>query len=122
MGWVLVAASLTLCVAPFILFCEDAVAQAKLDEQDWGSQRARISAVLSEDPERHLVIVRYGPGHSSHQEWVYNDADINGAKVVWARDMGTDENQRLVRYFEDRHIWLLEPDTQIPRLVPYQVP
>jgi hypothetical protein len=122
MGWVLVAASLTLCVAPFILFCEEAVAQAKLDEQDWGSQRARISAVLSEDPDRHLVIVRYGPRHSFHQEWVYNDADIDLAKVVWARDMGADENRRLVGYFEDRHIWLLEPDTQIPRLVPYQVP
>jgi hypothetical protein len=122
MGWVLVAASLVLCVAPFILFCEDAVAQAKLHEQDWSSQRARILAVLSEAPDRHLVIVRYGPRHSSHQEWVYNDADIDNAKVVWARDMGTDENRRLVGYFEDRHFWLLEPDTQIPKVVPYPVP
>lgn len=122
MGWVLFAASLVLCVAPFIIFCEDAVAQAKLHEQEWNSQRARMQAALSEASDRHLVIVRYGPGHSPHQEWVYNDADVDGAKVVWARDMSTDENRKLVGYFKDRHIWLLEPDTEIPRVVPYPVP
>jgi hypothetical protein len=42
---------------------------------------------LKEEQGRHLVIVRYGPRHSEHDEWVYNEAEIDGARVLWARDM-----------------------------------
>ena len=39
-------------------------------------------------PGRHLMVVRDLPEHSLHEEWVYNDADVDGVKVVLARDMG----------------------------------
>jgi len=51
--------------------------------------RARLLAQLRAEPERHLAIVRYRPDHEILEEWVYNGADIDGSKVVWARDMGT---------------------------------
>jgi hypothetical protein len=54
---------------------------------------------------RHLVIVRYGPKHSIHEEWVYNHADIDNARVVWARESGG-RLPELLSHFGDRRIWL----------------
>ena len=45
--------------------------------------------------------MRYGPHHVSHDEWVYNGADIDGAKVVWARDMDTRGNRELLDFQSD---------------------
>jgi hypothetical protein len=50
---------------------------------------------------------------------VYNGADIDAAKVVWARDMGRDRNRELLEYFANRRVWLLEPDQSPPYLVSY---
>jgi hypothetical protein len=81
--------------------------------------RAALLERLEQQPGRHLVIVRYAPEHSVHAEWVYNDADIDAAKVVWAREMDAANNRRLLEYFYDRHAWLLEPDKTPPQLVDY---
>jgi hypothetical protein len=68
-----------------------------------------------------LVIVRYSPEHSYHAEWVYNEADIDSAKVIWAREMDDEHNRQLLEYFKDRHIWLIEADEIPPRLTPYPI-
>lgn len=83
----------------------------------------RILAQLKRAEGRHLVIVRYGPRHSPHSEWVYNEADIDGAKVVWAREMDRAQNGKLLEYFKDRHVWLVEVDKDhsSPELTPYPV-
>lgn len=82
--------------------------------------RARLLAKLSATEGRHLVIVRYGPAHRSvMNEWVYNRADIDGAKVVWAREMDAVDNRELIRYFSGRRVWLVEADEAPPRLSPY---
>ena len=70
--------------------------------------RAKLLARLQSDPGQHLVLVRYKPGHSVHNEWVYNEADIDRAKVVWAREMDPASNTALLRYFKDRKPWILE--------------
>jgi len=70
----------------------------------------------------HLVIVRYNQYHVFGNEWVYNRADIDRAKVVWARDMGDSKNAELIRYFPHRRVWLAEPDLAPPRFSPYPVP
>jgi len=69
----------------------------------------------------HLVFVRYNQYHDSTNEWVYNRADIDKARVVWARDMGDAGNAELIRYFSHRRVWLAEPDLAPPRLSPYPV-
>lgn len=81
--------------------------------------RARLLSQLEKIEGRHLVIVRYQPTHRVLQEWVYNEADIDGAKVVWARDMGPGENEELLLYFQDRRAWLLDADENPPVLLPF---
>jgi hypothetical protein len=81
--------------------------------------RATILHSLENTPGLHLIIVRYGPSHQPDHEWVYNAADIDTSKVVWARDMDEQDNQELLQYFKNRHVWLLEPDQSPPRISPY---
>ena len=83
------------------------------------SERSRLLAKLNAQGGHHLVIVRYGPAHDVDTEWVYNEADIDNAQVVFARDMGASENAPLVQYFKDRKIWVLEADDSPPTLKPY---
>jgi MFS family permease len=81
--------------------------------------RAAVAARLNQLPGKQLVIVRYTIHHEVFEEWVYNDADIDGSKVVWARNMGAAENAKLVDYFKDRQVWLLEADEEPPKVTPY---
>jgi hypothetical protein len=59
---------------------------------------------------RHLVIVRYGPEHYAHDEWVYNRASFDQAPVLWARDMGDENNRALLAAYPCRQVWLFQPD------------
>jgi len=83
------------------------------------SYRAGIISQLSQQPGQHLVIVHYRPDHVPVTEWVFNAADIDHSKIVWARDMGPEQNSELVRYFKQRKVWVVEPDDLPPRLSGY---
>jgi hypothetical protein len=82
-------------------------------------QRVKIIKELENLPGQHLIMVRYCKRHYIHAEWVYNAADIDSSKVVWARELGTEQDQKLQHYFQDRHVWLLEPDVDSPELKAY---
>lgn len=84
--------------------------------------RRAILDQLNRDPARHLVIVRYAPGHNVHLEWVYNCASIDESAIVWARDRGPQENILLIRYFRERKVWLLNADDEHPSIIPYRLP
>jgi len=81
--------------------------------------RANILSQLQHLPGSQLVIVHYGPHHDPVREWVYNQANIDASKVVWAHDMGKDDNQDLLRYFDSRKVWLVQPDSLEDRVLPY---
>ncbi len=70
-----------------------------------GPRRAVIVGELEAREGRDLVIVEYGPLHNMHHEYVYNAADIDGSEIVWARDMGAEQNRALLAYFNERRIW-----------------
>jgi hypothetical protein len=82
-------------------------------------QRAAVLRILESSPGYHLVIVRYGNDHVPESEWVYDPADIDATRVVWARDMDEQQNQELLQYFKNRRVWLLQPDESPPKLSPY---
>jgi hypothetical protein len=122
---------LFLCVAHFLFWyglhaSPDAALDAGMSRfETWdainhGDPEGRVAVArrLNMQPGRQLIFVRYGPRHR-FQEWVHNAADIDQARIVWARDLGAAENQQLLRYYPDRTAWLLEPDAHPPLLQPY---
>src|SRR5262249_45294037 len=83
--------------------------------------RARVLKRLSAMEGKQPAIVRYQQDHNAvMNEWVYNRADIDAAKVVWAREMAPAENRELLDYFRDRRVWLVEADAVPPKVTPYQ--
>jgi hypothetical protein len=81
--------------------------------------RAKFASELNAIPGEHLILVRYGPVSIDSGEWVYNSADIDHAKIVWARDIPGIDLHPLLDYFRGRRVWLVEPDAIPPRLTPY---
>ncbi|MBZ5609043.1 MAG: hypothetical protein LAP38_12350 [Acidobacteriia bacterium] len=81
--------------------------------------RERVVETLKKQPGRHLVLVRYAPNHYVHREWVYNLANIDAQRIIWAHEMGPREDRPFIAYFHDRYVWILEPDQSPPRLTPY---
>jgi hypothetical protein len=81
--------------------------------------REDIIHKLDLQPGRDLVIVHYRPDHPPMSEWVYNEADIDAAGIVWAREMDAANNRDLISYFKGRNVWLLDADDGPPRLSPY---
>lgn len=78
------------------------------------------SRIRPHPPGDSLIFVRYGPQHRlMENEWVYNDADIDSARAVWARDLGPAENAKLCRYYPSRSVWLVDADAPEPVLAPY---
>jgi len=84
--------------------------------------RARVQYRFEELPGKQLAIVRYSPNHSSLDEWVYNAPDIDGSKVVWAREMDAASNLELIHYYSDRTAWLVQPDLDPANVSPYPAP
>lgn len=83
--------------------------------------RAAVLERLEHEPGRHLVLVRYEPGHPAFSEWVYNAALIDESKVVWAHDLDPATNGRLLAYYAGRRVWRLNADAN-PRQPIEQIP
>jgi hypothetical protein len=82
--------------------------------------RVSIARELSQVPGQQLVLVKYGQQHNFDMEWVWNRADIDDSKIVWARDMGGEKNRELLNYFRNRRVWQLNADDSPPMLRSYE--
>ncbi len=83
------------------------------------SSRTVVEQRFATLPGEHLVLVRYSARHNVHDEFVYNRADIDHAKIVWAREISGQDLNPLLAYFRNRDVWVLEPDENPFRLYPY---
>ena len=72
--------------------------------------RGSVQTALESKPGPQLALVRYRHDRVHPVDWVQNLADIDRQKVVWANDLGPQQNQELIDYFKDRKVWLVEPD------------
>jgi len=77
------------------------------------AKHASIDAQLEQQPGQQLVLVRYGPHHHLHEEMVFNHADIDGSKVIWARSLGAQKDAELIRHYQARAVWMLVEDAGI---------
>jgi hypothetical protein len=122
-----------LCVAHFLfwyglhVFDDSEVSMSMRPYETWDAinhgnpeRRIYVNRQLAGIPGKLLVFVRYYPQHIFQDEWVYNAADIDGARIVWARDLGEAEDEKLRSYYPGRAVWLLEPDFRPPRLTPFE--
>ena len=82
-----------------------------INHDDEPTKRTAVRDELAAVPGKLLVFVRYSPKHIYQDEWVWNEADIDSARIVFARDLGNDEDERLIRYYGGkRRALVLEPD------------
>jgi hypothetical protein len=121
---------LFLCVAHFVfwysmhVFESQDFAQEMIRYEAWDSinhrnpeRRIYVNQQLAEIPGDLLVFVRYSPRHIFQDEWVYNEAAIDSARVIWARDLGPEENDKLRGSYPGRRVLLLQPDVRpLPQL------
>lgn len=126
---------LALCAAQFLfwytlhIFDNEDVSIALKRFESWDSinhwnagERESIERQLAKLPGRKLIFVSYWPNHLFQHEWVYNAADIDRSEVVWARDLGAVEDRKLIEFYPQRSVWLLEPDAQPAKLTRYETP
>ncbi len=120
-GIFLVRSAAVVCVAMLFLRSIAIAVHAPLEPRWPQGNLDRVAVIdrLNAIPGTHLVIVRYGADHNVDRDWIYNAPDIDGARIVWARDMGTERNRELLRYFRLRHAWLMSGDEVPPLLDPY---
>jgi hypothetical protein len=84
--------------------------------------RAGLLRRLESMEGRHLIFVRYGSNHDPLREWVYNEADIDRARVIWAREISPSQDSHLLQYFAGRKVWTVDADSPSPALMPYTTP
>ncbi|MBI3553257.1 MAG: hypothetical protein HY077_12250 [Elusimicrobia bacterium] len=83
-------------------------AYARLDNYTWSVIKEEARGRMLGFPGRQLVLVRYAADHSVHQEWVYNEADMELSPVIWARSLTPEQDKALAGYYTDRNVWILE--------------
>ena len=105
------------------LYGDDQILTALTPYESWdfvnrGDPDGRIGVMkqLTQAPGNQLVFVRYGSFHLLN-EWIMNRAGIDQSGIVWALDLGPEEDENLRNYYPDRTAWLVEPDSLPPHLV-----
>ncbi len=103
-------------VAQLALLMVSAFNMRRDPQRAWALQRSAIAAQFEAREGEHLVLVRYSAEHNPHREWVYNLADLEQSKTLWARDERDEWTEQLTdHYAGSRFIWQLDPDDENPQ-------
>ena len=97
----------------------------KLNFQTWccrvggNRNKPRIITELAKTPGNHLVFVKAKTDSQNLFQWIYNGADIDGSRFIWARDLGDAENARLAGSMAGRKVWMVDPNVEPATLTAY---
>ena len=89
---------------------------------NWSNRRAALIRRLAGLQKPQLVFVKYpSPDWNLLHEWVYNSADIDHQRVIFAHDFGPEQDRALLNYYPDRSVWLLtfDPSSGQEHIEPY---
>jgi hypothetical protein len=89
------------------VFCLHAADVSTRDPNLTGRGRERIIEKLESLPGKHIIFVEYPEGPQAVYEWVYNGADIDAQRVIWAHALDPASNTELAQHYHDRSIWVL---------------
>lgn len=83
--------------------------------------KSRLIRQLEQTPGGHLVFVKAKTNEKNLFQWIYNDADIDASRVVWARDLGEARNAQLADFYHGlRTTWLVDPNVEPAQIIRYK--
>lgn len=118
-----VAFSIFMCLVYTFKAIQDPQSESMVASRGvWGNSgnwsRFEVINKLKKLPGKHLVIV-FADAEPANSEWIYNDADIDDAKIVWARQIPGRPLEPLLEYYRLRRLWLLDANGEI---YPFRLP
>jgi len=81
--------------------------------------RMDVLADLEKQSGSHLVFVAYDDEASLHEEWVWNGAELESSRVIFAHHLGDTKNRELVAAYPGRFLWLVIVSNSDAALTPY---
>jgi hypothetical protein len=100
----------------------------ELNYQSWcckvqgNMNKQRIARDLERIPGQHLVFVKTKTSEFNLLQWIYNAADIDASRIVWARPLGAEEDARLMEYYRGRQVWIVDPNVEPATLKSFSAP
>lgn len=78
-----------------------------------------IEAAINKSSQRYLIIVSYHDDFTyQNDDIVYNEADVENSKVVWAHDLGENKNRTLIDNYKNRQILLVKISNSQFEIIP----
>jgi hypothetical protein len=77
------------------------------------AERAFVTDQLTKIPGDHLVLVSYGSKHEIYQELVYNGADLEHERIVWARSLTPESDEKVIEHYASRRVWKLTENGEV---------
>ncbi len=85
----------------------------------YGTDRAQVENELEGHPGKQLALVQPSPKRNALDQWVYNGADLDAARILWAWNMDAAQNADLLRQYPGRNAWLVDLSTEPATVTPY---
>ena len=123
-GWVIGPVAVAFLLAGGLMertqFSTTATADTFAKFGETGFQK-RVASDFARIGGQHVMFVHYVAGHSFHDEWVYNGADIDSSQLVWCRWMGPAEDMEVAQYYKGRRFWVAEVGKGTVVISPYNL-